>query len=127
MIQVCVPWCCDHRAALRTFLPWPPPPNFPAGFVEHSGPEMLRIVEEAQMPSQLPPPAQRERPDPELLARVKRLGAVLQQKASELAITPEVLGTRRELEALARGNQEVDMLRGWRRTILGEALLGAIA
>jgi ribonuclease D len=101
--------------------------ELPAGFVEHSGPEMLRIVEEAQMPSQLPPPAQRERPDPELLARVKRLGAVLQQKASELAITPEVLGTRRELEALARGNQEVDMLRGWRRTILGEALLGAIA
>jgi ribonuclease D len=100
--------------------------ELPAGFVEHSGVEMLRIVDEARMPSTLPPPAQRERPDPVHLARVKRLGAVLQQKASELSITPEVLGTRRELEALARGNQEVDVLRGWRGAVLGEALLGAI-
>jgi ribonuclease D len=51
---------------------------------------------------------------------------VLQQKAVELSITPEVLGTRRELEALARGNQEVDVLRGWRRAVLGDALLGAV-
>jgi ribonuclease D len=100
--------------------------ELPAGFVDHSGPEMLRIVDAAQMPATLPPPAQRERPDPQHLARVKRLGAVLQQKARELSITPEVLGTRRELEALARGNQEVDILRGWRRAVLGEALLGAI-
>jgi ribonuclease D len=100
--------------------------ELPAGFVEHSGAEMLRIVDESQLPAALPPPAQRERPDPALQARVKRLGAVLQQKATELALTPEVLGTRRELEALARGNQEVDVLRGWRRVVLGEALLGAI-
>jgi ribonuclease D len=100
--------------------------ELPAGFVERSGPEMLRIVDESQLPAQLPPPAQRERPDPALQARVKRLGAVLQQKATELALTPEVLGTRRELEALARGDQEVDVLRGWRRAVLGEALLGAI-
>jgi ribonuclease D len=100
--------------------------ELPAGFVDHSGPEMLRIVDEAQMPSTLPPPAQRERPDPAHLARVKRLGVVLQQKAAELSITPEILGTRRELEALARGNQEVDVLRGWRRAVLGDALLGAV-
>ncbi|MEO8306738.1 MAG: ribonuclease D [Pseudomonadota bacterium] len=100
--------------------------ELPAGFVEHSGPEMLRIVDEAQLPARLPPPAPRARPDPENLARVKRLGAVLQQKAADLEITPEILGTRRELESLARGNQEVDMLRGWRRAVLGEALLAAV-
>ena len=100
--------------------------ELPAGFVENSGSEMLRIVDEARMPATLPPPAQRERPDPVHLARVKRLATVLQEKARELSLTPEVLGTRREIEALARGNQEVDVLRGWRRTVLGEALLGAI-
>ncbi len=31
--------------------PWPAATELPAGFVEHSGPEMLRIVDEARMPA----------------------------------------------------------------------------
>ena len=126
-------WILDD-AGLRAMVLRPPRSmedltaltELPTGFVEHSGAEMLRIVREAKMPEDLPPPSVRERPDASHLARVKRLGSVLQQKATELAITPEVLATRRELESISRGNHEVDVLRGWRRAVLGEALLGAI-
>lgn len=125
-------WILDD-AGLRAMVLRPPRSaaelaaltELPAGFVEHSGAEMLRIVSEAQLSDELPALAQRERPDPALLARVKRLGSVLQQKAAALSITPEVLATRRELESIARGNHNVDVLRGWRRAVLGEALLEA--
>ena len=126
-------WILDD-AGLRAMVLRPPRSmedlaslaELPAGFVEHSGAEMLRIVRDAALPADLPPPSARERPDASHLARVKRMGSVLQQKATELAITPEVLATRRELESISRGNHEVDVLRGWRRAVLGEALLGAI-
>ena len=51
-----------------------------------------------------------------------RLAAI----AAELAIQPEVLATRRELAALARGERDVPALCGWRREVVGERLLAAL-
>jgi ribonuclease D len=60
-----------------------------------------------------------------------RLEKVLQQAltavAAELGIAAEVVATRRELSALARGARDLPVLRGWRRRAAGERLLAALA
>ncbi len=55
------------------------------------------------LPDPPPPLPRRERPDPELLALVKRLADIAADVAKELEINTEVLATRRELEKLAAG------------------------
>jgi ribonuclease D len=95
------------------------------GFRERTGPLILEIVAAAQLPTQLPPPAQRSRPDPEQQARVKKLSEIVQKRASELQLAAELLATRRELESIARGESTADVLKGWRREVVGEALLAA--
>ncbi len=47
------------------------------------------------------------------------------QSATDLQIAPELLATRRELEALARGDHDADALSGWRATVIGAPLLAA--
>jgi ribonuclease D len=96
------------------------------GFVERSGEAVLELIREAAMPASLPPPAQRARPDAELQARVKRLGAVAQDRARALALAPELLATRRDLEGIARGKPVGEVLTGWRGAVLGDALATAL-
>ena len=66
------------------------------------------------------------RPGPEQLRIQKSLQKQLAAIATQLGIQPEVLATRRELAALARGVREVPVLAGWRREAVGEPLLAAI-
>jgi ribonuclease D len=68
----------------------------------------------------------RERPDPSQLATVKRLAEIASAIAAELEIGAEVLATRRELERLAAGRQDVNLLRGWRAEVVGKRLLSAL-
>ena len=101
-------------------------PDLTPGFVERSGEDMLGLVEEAKMPSVLPPPSLRQRPDAELQSRVKRLGSAVQEQARGLSLAPEVLATRRDLERIARGTAVGEALPGWRGTVLGDALAAAV-
>ncbi|MGH8251045.1 MAG: ribonuclease D [Steroidobacteraceae bacterium] len=64
------------------------------------------------------------RPGPDELRLQKSLQQRLKTIADGLGIQPEVLATRRELAALARGARDVPVLAGWRREIAGEPLLG---
>lgn len=93
------------------------------GFVERSGAAILRLVEEAQLPAQLPPLAGRARPDPQLQARTRRLAEQVQRRATELGVAAELLATRRELESIARGENDAAVLQGWRRDAVGAELL----
>ena len=55
----------------------------------------------------------------------RTLSSVTVQPVSA-AVGAEILATRRELESLVRGDREVRPLRGWRRSVVGEALLAAL-
>ena len=101
-------------------------PDLTPGFVERSGEAVLAVIDEARMPASLPPPSQRPRPDAELQARAKRLGAVVQEQARSLALASELLATRRDLEGIARGRPVREVLRGWRGALLGDALTAAL-
>ena len=101
-------------------------PEMPEGVVKHSGDEILAMVEAAQIPQPPPPLPKRERPDPAFAALVKRLGEITQAVATEMSIAAEVLATRRDLEQLARGELDGDVMSGWRREVLGERLRASI-
>jgi ribonuclease D len=100
--------------------------ELPEGIRRNSGAQLLKIVAEAGVPSPAPSLPQRRRPDPEHLARVARLAEVLRRVAQELGVAPEVLATRRELEKLAGGGRDGDSQSGWRREVIGQALLSAL-
>lgn len=100
----------------------------PAGAIRNSGEAILGEMRkaEADLASgalNLTQQARQSAPDN---GHVKRLGAIVQRIAGELGIAPELLATRGDLTALLRGSREVRPLRGWRRAVVGEALLAAL-
>jgi len=101
-------------------------PEMQESVVRKCGEELLALVRDAGIPEPPPPLPRRERPDPAMLATVKRLGEIAAAVAGELEIGPEVLATRRELERLAAGRQDVNLLRGWRKSVIGAKLLAAL-
>lgn len=60
---------------------------------------------------------------PEQTVRRDRLLDHLKSRAIELGIRPQVLGARREVDAIVRGNDNSMLLQGWRRQVIGEELL----
>lgn len=66
------------------------------------------------------------RAGPAELRQLKALQQHLLAIAAELGLQPEVLATRRELTALVRGERELPILSGWRRSIVGEPLLAVL-
>ncbi len=100
--------------------------ELPAGLVQRRGAELLACVTAAAVPD--PAPAVPDRPpsDPTRAALLRKLSAIVQNVAAELAIAPEVLATRRDLEQLAAGLEDAAVLRGWRRAAVGERLLAAL-
>jgi ribonuclease D len=101
-------------------------PGLPAGVVKHCGAEIVKRIRAADLPDELPRVNLRVRPEPARDALVRKLSAVHQAIAAELALQPEVLATRRDLEQLADGERELPVLRGWRRAIIGERLIAAL-
>ncbi len=101
-------------------------PELPAAVMKHCGDELLACVRAAAVPDPAPPVNGRPRPDPVKTALVKKLGVLNQSIAASLGLSPEVLATRRDLEQLAEGRRDVAVLRGWRRSIVGDRMLAAL-
>jgi len=99
----------------------------PPAVVRKRGAELLAIVASAiESAATTGIEASGRRPTPQENAIVARLQQVLRDEAATLGVSPEVLATRRDVEALVfedRGESAV--LRGWRRVVIGEKLLAA--
>lgn len=65
-------------------------------------------------------------PTAEEKATLARLARELDAHAGELGLSPEVLATRAELRALVAGERALPVLTGWRREVVGLALLAAL-
>lgn len=98
----------------------------PRGTAERAADEILAAVAAAGDETIERDTEDAARPGPEQLRRQKLLQKQLTTLASELGIQPEVLATRRELAALARGSRESIVLSGWRRAVVGEPLLAVL-
>jgi ribonuclease D len=98
----------------------------PAGVVKHCGEDLLACVSAAEIANPPPPLPARLRPDPLKTALVKKLATLNQAVAADLGLSPEILATRRDLEQLADGRQDVAVLKGWRRGVIGDRMLAAL-
>jgi ribonuclease D len=92
--------------------------------------ELLKAVSEGrrQLPSEWPV---RERPtsvDSSVTARLDLMNALLHHRARELRIASSFLVSHDELVQLAAGRREgLQVLRGWRRALIGDELLRLLA
>ena len=69
-----------------------------------------------------------EVPNPEKdRAQVKKLGRIIRDKAQELSIVPEVLGSKRDIQALIKDSPDARLTRGWRKALVGDTLREALA
>ena len=100
--------------------------SVPRATADRAGGEILKMLSEDSVVADDLIAEDGSRAGPEQLRRLKVLQQRLAALAGELGIQPEVLATRRELVALLRGERELPILSGWRRTIVGEPLLAAL-
>ena len=84
---------------------------------------VLRLVKEG---AELPPPKPHGRPSreprPDLRPAVALVAAWVAQLASELRLDPALLGTRADIEALVRGDDDARLSEGWRAELAGEPI-----
>lgn len=102
--------------------------------VRQDGETLLRLIAEAaalpaeQWPAQLPEPLPLE-----VSPLLKKLRAVGQREAERLQIVPELMLRKKVLEALLKTGYPSgpyslpDSLRGWRRVLMGQALLDTLS
>jgi len=99
----------------------------PPAVVRKRGEELLAMVTTAfETAGATGIEATGRRPTPQENALVSKLQQIVRNEAAALEVSPEVIATRRDIEALVfedRGESAV--LRGWRRSVVGEKLLAA--
>lgn len=101
-------------------------PSVPAGTASRAADELLAAIDAPAGPEQPRDAEDAGRPGPEQLRLQKALQKELAAIAAALGMQPEILATRRELSALARGERDVPALSGWRKGVVGEKLLSVL-
>jgi ribonuclease D len=113
------PRSVDELAKIRSLQP---------SVVRKRGEELLSIMAAARSaaaPGDSEPVGRR--PDAAQVALAARLMDAVRAEAARLGLSPELLATRRDVEAVAQGERDVAVLRGWRRGAIGERLLAVVA
>ncbi len=97
--------------------------SLPRGVIENCARDLLTAIRSTSDLDTSEPARRRKRPDPAEQVRLKALTATVRRIAEQLQLTPELLATRRDLQQLLNGDTDVAPLKGWRRAVVGEALL----
>ena len=101
--------------------------SLPPATLRRHGEELVVLVAEALARPVGEVTAEPARPTSEENAKVSRLQAVVRETATAHGLAPELLATRRDVEALVfQGRSPSAALRGWRREVVGERLLAAL-
>jgi ribonuclease D len=102
--------------------------SLPPALVRKRGEELLQLMEAARSApdaAELAVTAGR-RPTPEESKLAVHLMQIVRDEAARLEIGPELLATRRDIDAMALGARDLALTRGWRREVIGERLLAAL-
>jgi ribonuclease D len=94
----------------------------PPATARKHGDDLLSIVREAVPAAADEDTPLSNKPDAAKTALASRLMQAVRDEATRLGITPELLATRRDIDALVNGVTDSPVLRGWRREIVGERL-----
>jgi ribonuclease D len=105
-------------------------PGLPDGVVRKRGEEIVALVASARARAgEVAPVVAPRKPTADENALAGRLIELVRGEATALGIAPEVLATRRDVEALAFGSVGLDdspLARGWRGEVLREKLHAAL-
>ncbi len=89
---------------------------------------ILRALEDAANLPPLPKPDRRKKEDSrDLRAGVTLVSAWVSQAARQFDLDPTLLGTRADIEALVRGEDDARMRTGWRHEIIGGPVADLLA
>lgn len=92
--------------------------------VRIEGEKIIELIAQARaLPAHEYPLAIDEPLRRELGDRLKQLRKLVEERARELDLAPEILARKRDCEILLRSGMLPDSLHGWRRDIIGEPLL----
>jgi len=94
------------------------------GLVRRHGGDLLEVIRVAHEAEPATEPRQ-ERPRPLAAAEeasIDALMALVRLQAHQHQVAPATLATRRDLEALVRGERDLPLLQGWRHGLIGELL-----
>jgi ribonuclease D len=95
----------------------------PAAVQRRYADELIGLLAAEPGPAQPVPESRLSRQETTLLGR---LGKHVDQRAREAEIAPSLLATRAELKRLVCGQRDLPVLKGWRREVVGESLLGML-
>ena len=96
-----------------------------AGLVRKEGRRLIALIEAAAALPREQWPEEKRRPpplSPQQEAMVDYLAAALRLLAARHQLSPQAIGTHKDLQKLVRGEQECALLQGWRRAVAGEPL-----
>ncbi len=98
--------------------------GMPPGVARKQAEELLGLIAESRQQAGNEPPAQRTaRPEPEQMARIQRVSARVREIGEQLALSPELLATRRDVEQLVLNGEPGVFMKGWRQTVLGNEVV----
>jgi ribonuclease D len=100
--------------------------SLPPNLIRKRGEELLELLRETR--ASAPPPAIEapRRPTEAEQALATALLRLVREEATALGIAPEILGTRRDAEAIAFGtarSEQSPLMQGWRGEVLGEKVM----
>jgi ribonuclease D len=97
--------------------------------IKRHGEQLLELIERAKSkPSEQWPQARKQPPKltPNQEAITDLLMAALRLAAEREGITASALASRKELEQLVSGERKLELLRGWRKALVGDQLLNLL-
>ncbi len=101
--------------------------GLPPAVIRKRGDELLAAIASARNGVAPPPLTRPPRPTPEQNRLVDELQKRVRDVATELAVSAEVIATRRDVEALVFGTPETSaVMHGWRREVIGSRLLAML-
>lgn len=96
--------------------------NLPPAVIQRHGETLIRLLGERSRTTPDPAP-QQIRLDRRQAALASRLARLIDRRAGEEDVAPALLATRAELKRLVAGERDLPVLQGWRRQLVGDALL----
>lgn len=93
--------------------------------LKRNGQALLELIAKAIQNADNEAPARDFRPTTQQQSRVSKLMQLVRSTAERLEISPELLATRRDAEQLVYFDKYDELLLGWRKDVIGDALLAA--
>jgi ribonuclease D len=89
------------------------------------GDTLLQLVAAGLQNANDEAPARDFRPSNQQQSQVSKLMQLVRSTAERIEVSPELLATRRDAEQLVYFNKQEALLQGWRKEVIGEALIAA--